>query len=99
MAVTREPEFGTVRMREGYDLDEVDDFVDVVIDALEGGSEAVTPEQIERYEFRVVRMKTSYVMEDVDRWLDAAAAELRQAARSRSPQQSGESAQPVGTPA
>jgi DivIVA domain-containing protein len=99
MAVTREPEFGTVRMREGYDLDEVDDFVDVVIDALEGASDAVTPEQIERYEFRVVRMKTSYVMEDVDRWLDAAAAELRQAARAPGPQRAGDSAPPVATPA
>ena len=60
MAVTREPEFGTVRMREGYDLDDVDDFVDLVIDTLEGrGAKRVTPEQIERYEFRVVRMKTS----------------------------------------
>jgi DivIVA domain-containing protein len=78
MAVTREPEFGTVRMREGYDLDQVDDFVDLVIDTLEGrGTKRVTPEEIERYEFRVVRLKTSYDMEDVDRWLDEAAAELR----------------------
>jgi DivIVA domain-containing protein len=84
MAVTREPEFGTVRMREGYDLDDVDDYVDLVIDALEGkGSKAVTPEQIERYEFRVVRMKLSYVMEDVDRWLDAASGELKAKQRAQ----------------
>lgn len=103
MAVTREPEFGTVRMREGYDLDDVDDFVDVVIDALEGhGSSDLTPEQIERYEFRVVRMKTSYVMEDVDRWLDAAASELRSATRSRREPRSAPAeapAEPVRTPA
>jgi len=66
-------------MREGYDLDAVDDFVDVVIDALEGRSSGrgVTPEQIENEEFKVVRMREGYVMDDVDDWLDAAAAELR----------------------
>jgi DivIVA domain-containing protein len=94
MAVTREPEFGTVRMREGYDLDQVDDFVDLVIDTLEGrGAKRVTPEEIERYEFRVVRLKTSYDMEDVDRWLDEAAAELR--ARAKTYQASSEPAEPT----
>jgi DivIVA domain-containing protein len=94
MAVTREPEFGTVRMREGYDLDDVDDFVDLVIDTLEGrGAKRVTPEQIEQYEFRVVRMKTSYDMEDVDRWLDEAAAELR--ARAKTYQTNSPESSPV----
>jgi DivIVA domain-containing protein len=94
MAVTREPEFGTVRMREGYDLDDVDDFVDLVIDTLEGrGAKRVTPEQIEQYEFRVVRMKTSYDMEDVDRWLDEAAAELR--ARAKTYQTNSPSTEPT----
>lgn len=101
MAVTREPEFGTVRMREGYDLDDVDDYVDLVIDALEGkGSKAVTPEQIERYEFRVVRMKLSYVMEDVDGWLDAAAGELRAKLRAqRDAHREAPRPEPVHTPA
>ncbi len=79
MAVSREPEFRTTRMREGYDLDAVDDFVDAVIDALDGrgSGQAVTPEQVENEEFKVVRMREGYVMDDVDDWLDAAAAELR----------------------
>ena len=79
MAVSREPEFRTTRMREGYDLDAVDDFVDVVIDALDGRSSgrSITPEQIEAEEFKVVRMREGYVMDDVDDWLDAAASELR----------------------
>lgn len=66
-------------MREGYDLDAVDDFVDLVIDALDGRSSGskVMPEQIENEEFKVVRMREGYVMDDVDDWLDAAAAELR----------------------
>lgn len=80
MAVSREPEFRTVRMREGYDLDAVDDFVDQVIEALDGrpGGQGITPERIESEEFKVVRMREGYSMDDVDDWLDAAAAELRQ---------------------
>ncbi|WP_129668666.1 VOC family protein [Phytoactinopolyspora endophytica] len=66
-------------MREGYDLDTVDDFVDQVIDALDGrsGAKGITPERIEAEEFKVVRMREGYSMDDVDDWLDAAAAELR----------------------
>jgi len=66
-------------MREGYDLDAVDDFVDRVIDALEGraGGRSLTPEKIESQEFKVVRMREGYSMDDVDDWLDDAAAELR----------------------
>jgi len=79
VAVSRDPEFRTVRMREGYDLDAVDDFVDRVIDALDGrGSpNSLNPEQIENEEFKVVRMREGYSMDDVDDWLDSAAAELR----------------------
>lgn len=89
MAVSREPEFRTTRMREGYDLDAVDDFVDVVIDALEGRSSGrgVTPEQIEAEEFKVVRMREGYVMDDVDDWLDAAASELRTRRKAAAQQQ------------
>ncbi|WP_162452016.1 DivIVA domain-containing protein [Phytoactinopolyspora mesophila] len=77
--MSREPEFRTVRMREGYDLDAVDDFVDQVIDALDGrpAGKGITPERIESEEFKVVRMREGYSMDDVDDWLDAAAAELR----------------------
>ena len=85
MAVSRDPEFRTVRMREGYDLDAVDDFVDRVIDALEGrgSGRALTPEQIEEEEFKVVRVREGYVMDDVDDWLDAAAADLRRLRKSQ----------------
>jgi DivIVA domain-containing protein len=79
VAVSRDPAFRTVRMRESYDLDAVDDFVDRVIDALEGraGGRSLTPEKIEAQEFKVVRMREGYSMDDVDDWLDDAAAELR----------------------
>jgi DivIVA domain-containing protein len=79
VAVSRDPAFRTVRMREGYDLDAVDDFVDRVIDALEGraGGRSLTPEKIEAQEFKVVRMREGYSMDDVDDWLDDAAGELR----------------------
>lgn len=69
-------------MREGYDLDEVDDFVDRVIDALEGRGPGLSPQQIEGEEFKVVRMREGYVMDDVDDWLDASAAELRRLRKS-----------------
>jgi DivIVA domain-containing protein len=79
VAVSRDPAFRTVRMREAYDLDGVDDFVDRVIDALEGrpNGRALTPEKIEAQEFKVVRMREGYSMDDVDDWLDDAAVELR----------------------
>ncbi|TDE14100.1 DivIVA domain-containing protein [Jiangella asiatica] len=111
MAVSREPEFRTTRMREGYDLDAVDDFVDLVIDALEGraAGRSVTPEQIEAEEFKVVRMREGYVMDDVDDWLDAAAAELRRmrkaaqasqqvSAQAYNPQTATMGGAPVGAP-
>jgi DivIVA domain-containing protein len=87
-------------MREGYDLDAVDDFVDQVIDALDGrpGGKGITPERIESEEFKVVRMREGYSMDDVDDWLDAAAAELRkmQQAVVQAPQQPQH--QPYGQP-
>ncbi len=99
MAVSREPEFGTVRMREGYDLDDVDDFVDLVVDSLDGkGNRKVTPEQIERYEFKIVRMRTGYSMEDVDRWLDEAAAELRARLKAARQSEPARAAQPPPPP-
>jgi catechol 2,3-dioxygenase-like lactoylglutathione lyase family enzyme len=84
--VNLDPTFRTRRVREGYDLDEVDDFVDRVLDVLEGktgASSALSPEAIEAYEFRVVRFRECYSMDDVDDWLDAAAAELRRVAPRR----------------
>lgn len=102
MAVSRDPAFRTVRMRESYDLDAVDDFVDRVIDALEGrpGGRSLTPEKIEAQEFKVVRLREGYSMDDVDDWLDAAAAELRRmrAAGGRRPQPQGRQEAPRPEP-
>ena len=97
MPVNLDPTFRTRRVREGYDLDEVDDFVDRVLDVLEGktgAGSAPSPEAIEAYEFRVVRFRECYSMDDVDDWLDAAAAELRRAA----PRQGQRAAAPVAAP-
>jgi DivIVA domain-containing protein len=83
-------------MREGYDLDEVDDFVDRVIDSLDGRGAAMSPQEIEAEEFKVVRMREGYVMDDVDDWLDNAAAELR---RLRKGPQGGQApSQPQAVP-
>jgi DivIVA domain-containing protein len=97
VAVSRDPAFRTVRMREAYDLDAVDDFVDRVIDALEGkpGGRSLTPEKIEAQEFKVVRLREGYSMDDVDDWLDAAASELRRMrAAGRRPPSRPEPARP-----
>lgn len=94
MPASRDPEFRTVRMREGYDLDAVDDFVDRVIDALESrpSGRELSPEQIENEEFKVVRMREGYVMDDVDDWLDAAANDLRAVRRAQAANQGYEPA-------
>ncbi|HEU4492505.1 MAG TPA: VOC family protein [Jiangellales bacterium] len=102
MPVNLDPTFRTRRVREGYDLDEVDDFVDRVLDVLEGKtgpSSALSPEAIEAYEFRVVRFRECYSMDDVDDWLDAAAAELRRAAPRREPRAAAQAADPEATQA
>ncbi|HLR97615.1 MAG TPA: VOC family protein [Jiangellaceae bacterium] len=84
MTADREPLFRTARMREVYDIDAVDDYIDRVLATLEdpARSDAVTPEDVETHEFRTVRMREGYVMDDVDGWLDAVVAEMRSRGRS-----------------
>jgi DivIVA domain-containing protein len=96
VAVSRDPAFRTVRMREAYDLDGVDDFVDRVIDALEGrpNGRTLTPEKIEAQEFKVVRMREGYSMDDVDDWLDDAAIELRAMRNAAGPSRRAPAAAP-----
>jgi DivIVA domain-containing protein len=96
VAVSRDPAFRTVRMREAYDLDGVDDFVDRVIDALEGrpNGRTLTPEKIEAQEFKVVRMREGYSMDDVDDWLDDAAVELRAMRNAAGPSRRAPAAAP-----
>jgi DivIVA domain-containing protein len=72
-----EPTFSTVRMREGYDPAEVDEFVTQARAALSFEPPMMTPAEVEGQRFRPVRLRTGYDMGEVDGYLDRLADELR----------------------
>ena len=63
----RNVRFTPVRFREGYDMSEVDDFLDQVVAALESG--APVADLVEHARFTPVRMREGYDMADVDDFL------------------------------
>lgn len=69
-------DFRTVRGREGYDMEEVDRFLDRLAEALGHEPPSMTAEQVMGQRFEAVRMRMGYDMLDVDRFLDRAAREL-----------------------
>jgi DivIVA domain-containing protein len=73
------PQFSAVRLREGYAVDEVDDFVDRVMATVNGlpVSRPVTADEVRRVQFRPVRLTEGYDMEEVDAFLDTAQDWLR----------------------
>jgi DivIVA domain-containing protein len=78
-AVAAGPNAGTrftvVRLREGYDIDEVDAFVDRV------ASGGATSTEAQRMRFTPVRLRQGYDMGQVDEYLDGIAAELSASGR------------------
>jgi DivIVA domain-containing protein len=71
----------TTRLRPGYDMDEVDTFLDAIRDTFLGIREpSVTPDEIRDKQFSTTRLRPGYVVEEVDAFLDA--AELRLAAQA-----------------
>ena len=68
--------FAATKFREGYDQDEVDDFLDRVVTTLrarESGTavaEAVTVADLAVRRFTTTKFREGYDMEDVDRLLD-----------------------------
>ncbi|WP_053202373.1 DivIVA domain-containing protein [Jiangella muralis] len=66
--------FRTVRLREGYDLGEVDAFVDHVRATL---ATTLTAAEVRGTEFTTVRLREGYDMQTVDEWLDAVQAATR----------------------
>jgi len=93
------PRFSTTRMREGYDVADVDATVDRVMASLEGdGATGITPAEIEQLRFTPVRLGAGYDMGEVDAWLDTVTAELDRrgsgAARTTAP-----IAEPMADPA
>jgi DivIVA domain-containing protein len=63
--------FTRVRLREGYDPDEVDALVDRIRATL---ATTLTAEEIRMVQFTTVRLRLGYDMQAVDEWLDAVQA-------------------------
>ncbi|TCC31587.1 DivIVA domain-containing protein [Kribbella sindirgiensis] len=68
------PQFSTVRLREGYAIDEVDEFVERVLATANGlpVSRPVTAAEIRNVQFSPVRLAEGYDIEEVDLFLDTA---------------------------
>jgi DivIVA domain-containing protein len=75
MALER-PRFSTTKLREGYDIADVDDAIDRVFVALGDGATSMTASDVSSLRFEPVRLREGYDMGEVDNWLDQAAAEL-----------------------
>lgn len=84
MALQR-PSFTTTKLREGYDMGEVDDAVDRVFSALAEPVPTMSAEDVTTLRFTPVRLREGYDMDKVDGWLDQAAAELDRAAGGAAP--------------
>lgn len=69
-------QFGSSGMRAGYDVRDVDAFLERVIAGLRGSAAPVAAEDIRDSRFRTVRFGPGYDMDEVDRFLDQLAAAL-----------------------
>jgi DivIVA domain-containing protein len=72
--------FQATKFREGYDQDEVDDFLDRVVATLRG--DGVDPVRLRADEVRTIRFQATkfrdgYDQDEVDRFLDDIVLELR----------------------
>ena len=69
--------FSTTRLRPGYDIDEVDAFIDAIRDSFLGVREpSLTPEEIRVRQFSTTRLRPGYDEEEVDAFLDEAESRL-----------------------
>jgi DivIVA domain-containing protein len=68
------PRFTPVRLREGYDVTEVDEFVDRVMATVNGEpvERPVTAREIRKVQFTPVRMREGYDVVEVDLFLERA---------------------------
>ena len=70
------PTFQMVRHREGYDTEQVDLAVEMVLENLSLPQPRIYRSDIEGLRFMPVRMRAAYEMSSVDVWFDDAADEL-----------------------
>ncbi|TDO34249.1 DivIVA domain-containing protein [Kribbella sp. VKM Ac-2527] len=73
------PRFSTVRLRQGYDIEQVDEFVGRVMATVNGQpvQRPVTADEIRTVAFGSVWMRLGYDVAQVDMFLDQAEAWLR----------------------
>ncbi len=87
--------FRATKFRDGYDQDEVDDFLDRVVEALRardaGQVPALSVADLERVRFTSVKFREGYEPSDVDELIDRVRADLGGAAGA-APAQAGSSA-------
>lgn len=74
------PRFSTTKLREGYDMGEVDDAIDRVFGALAEPVPSMSGADVRTLRFTPVRLREGYDMGEVDEWLDQAASELERTA-------------------
>lgn len=74
--------FQTTKFRDGYDQDEVDSFLDRVVDTLAAkpGTQPVTVAQVESVRFTATKFRDGYDQDQVDNFLDQVVEALRQLA-------------------
>lgn len=68
-----QPRFRLVRFGEGYDAQEVDDWIDRIQSALRTGDGSITADQVLQKRFTRTRFAEGYAMDDVDDYLDTVA--------------------------
>ncbi|SEB61132.1 DivIVA domain-containing protein [Nocardioides exalbidus] len=90
------PRFSTTSLREGYDMQEVDQAIDLIFENLELAEPRFGAERITDLRFTPVRLRQGYDIGEVDTWLDLAAAETARRASGGAPP---EQAPPVPGPA
>ncbi|MBU4335778.1 MAG: DivIVA domain-containing protein [Actinobacteria bacterium] len=76
--------FRSTRFRDGYDQDEVDGFLDRVVDTLNGkpGVDPVTVEQVQAVRFTATKFRDGYDQDEVDDFLDRVVEALRDLPRA-----------------
>lgn len=83
------PMFRPVRLRDGYEMPEVDDAIDKIFAALQVQPPTMTCAEVDALRFTPVKLREGYDMAEVDAWLDKACAELDARAHGHTPAQEG----------
>jgi DivIVA domain-containing protein len=89
-----EGSFTHVRWREGYDIGQVDAFIERAAEELASPTPAMRPADVRAARFRPVRVREGYEMAEVDAYLD----ELEQRLARRSPDPEPEPSAPAAHP-